>query len=373
MPRSRRFTVVVSSIVAVVLGGSFALAFESPEKVVLAHRFTEPSKRYLTVRTDFEKSTLTPLMTDPITAREKREWWITQQCVPDAAPERANLTWNIDRLQAQDFQMKRENRYDSLLDPRPGPEQAALAVWANRELTFLLTSGGSVADLRGTIVGAPNPRNMPRRQPVMVAPTHDDFSSLIHGIFADYIFGRGLNVGETQTRVRTVRRSPYGTVSGPVRYSITGTETRDGRLIARIAFQGDLNLTPEEPATPPRDDEREHVLRAATYQGALDFDLDAGEPLSFDAREDLALDLIMRARERTTQPAATQPRRQPESYTFRIDERRRWSVSISRTPPPRPIVVTPPPSTTAPHAAERPTRVNVPRQPTTRPTTRPRS
>lgn len=217
--------------------------------------------------------------------------------------------------------------------------------------------------------------------------------ALLNVLFGSYLPPRAVRVGESWNQPYVRQRPPYGSFAGELAYRLVSVASREGRQVATIEFSGDLKLSPSTQPASSSGDLRRYDLHLARYSGSVLFDLDAGELVSFDGREELKLDLVLSSQPRPA-PApptsqadgapkpATQPSAPVLSYTFHMSEQRVLSAAVSRIPPVKPIIIqasqpVAPPTPVLPPGARQPMRpVVVPPRPVTQPavptpTTRP--
>jgi hypothetical protein len=343
-----------------------ALLFAVPSRaddapVSLAPRFPEAQVRYLTLRTETEKLTVVSFFPDPIGTLDQREWWIiattgpAAATAPSTAPDSVTLTWKIDRLQAlHRDRVGREQKPDMLFDslrPSNPPQTHALVPWGDRTITLRLNDDGRVVDSHEA-PGAPRAAPTPAHGASVEQPTLDELRRVAGELYGSCSAGKPVAVGDSWVREYSVHRSPYGTLSGPIHYTLRGMDESGGRRVARVAFGGELTLTPDAATTRPGADSKRHEVRRAVFEGTAEFDVAAGQPIRVETNEVLDLNLIMSSAQPATPPAkptasgpATQPATQGElkttTYTFRMSETRKCVATVSAQAPVKPIVVRP--------------------------------
>ncbi len=354
-------------------------AARAADPVTLRETFKDGRVRYIDIKTSNEKNTIVSFFPDPIASVDEREWWIIATEGKAPKPGLTAVTWKIDRLQGKHRDMfGRERKPDQVFDSlRPGgsPLVGSLGPWTDRSLLFWLDTRGEVDQLIDPPSTRPPLNHMPTGSQAE-APSADDFRHFASAFYGLYLPEKPVNVGDKWTRPYSVKRDPYGTLDGTITYTLKSVDKRADQNVARIEFGGNLTLVPATQPARPGADEKRHEVKTATYDGWVEFDIDAGMPLAADAREDLKLNLIMTATAQPAKPAAppaakpaasqaaTQPGAQPAasqpaapaapaapkpvSYTFQLAETRRAQFSVSKTPPQKPIVVNSPPPTSAP-------------------------
>ncbi|MFO0973433.1 MAG: hypothetical protein U1A27_08360 [Phycisphaerae bacterium] len=330
------------------------LAADEPaaqSRVLLEHRLAPGQKRYVRIRTQTEKANVVSFFPNLPVVHDDREWWIVVEAQPPRPREPdTTLDWLIDRIQGRYHDGRNEVQFDSLRGVPPS-QATTLATWANRRIRFQMDSRGKRHDMTPPPTSGPATAR-PNALTGMESPTANDWDQILTTFYQSYIADAPVAPGETWRKERRIACAPFGTLHGPVAYTLKSIDARDGRRVAQVSFAAQLQLE-EDPAH--KKDDRRLETRAARVEGALSFDVDAGELLALDETRDVKVDLIMTTRAPAPKPTSTRPGAAPTSapgggttsqpaervltYTFQVSELRRMRVEVSRVAPVKPIVV----------------------------------
>jgi len=354
-------------------------------------------------------------------------------------PGQLILAWEVDRYEVREQGMKGEVSFDSLRDLYPPPSLRGLGgIPGSRTLFSFDPRNGEAANFQIVPgpVGGPATNVKLSRTASRVSLTNRALADLLRDLGPLYFPPRAVGIGDNWSYTYSEQLEPFGLVTTCVTSTLRSVRTTEERQIAVIDIRGEIHLgqaaasqpspasgmtetgdasskpatqpgipsthpAAEEPPSaasacsqpatssaptatapsarhsPPGQKPREFVLERTICLGSVEFDLTDGELISLS----LNRELDGAARLEQTKPDANLP------SEIRAGTAHILRVRVSRTPPPKPLIVggpkppvlspdeearlKPPTPATRPAGSTRP--ANGTTLPATRPATQPKS
>jgi hypothetical protein len=324
----------------------------SGDAYALTLRFQRETPTYFVIENDFrDVCGFPPLLTVTTSVKEKRS--IIQRVLDptpqdQSPPPRGDfprISWECDRYEILERGLKEETSFDSLRDLYPPPSLWPLGGIPGSVCTFLVdprTGKAFQFNLRPAHVAGGSGSAKLSRTAERCALTEENLQKLLDDFGPFYFPDSPKRIGEEWTKTYQEDQKAIGVVTTKLTCTLRSVRDVNGRKIATIAFSGETTLKNKSASSreggPSRTDrptqasqpnqEQHYVLDKADCSGTIEFDLTQGELAQLKVHRELEFFAPI---ETTQQSSMVKEIRSGWAQDLR--------VTVSHTPPPKPVIV----------------------------------